>query len=68
MTLTASPGTSAGEDLSLMGHTDVMPVTKQQSNLVEATTENTRDFAAVLGKVFKVGRPLPLGMSCFIGS
>ncbi len=52
MTLTAGPGTSASEAVSLMGDTDVLPVTKQQSNLEETATENTQDFAVVLGKVF----------------
>ncbi|KAL9958005.1 hypothetical protein ACROYT_G034966 [Oculina patagonica] len=50
MTLTASPGTSASEDVSLMGDTDVLPVTKQQSNLEEMATENTQDFAVVLDR------------------
>lgn len=52
MTLTASLG-KASDNLSLMGHTDVIPGSKEQSCSVEIDTENTQDFTAVLGKVFK---------------
>ena len=53
MTLTASAGIKANEDVNLIGDIDVMPASKQQSNLVETTTENTQDLTSVLGKVFK---------------
>lgn len=55
MTVTASYG-AASDNLSLMRHTDVTPVTKEpqeQSSLTEIDTENIQGFAAVLGKVFK---------------
>lgn len=54
MTVTSSPETTASDELSLMGHADVTPVTKQQSDLAETATENTQDFApAVLGNILK---------------